>query len=67
VLFRSDTPLLRRLQADRPDPDAFARAHPIGRYADPAEIAAAVAYLLSDDASFFVGSAVVADGGFTAV
>ena len=63
----TDTPLLRRLQADRPDPEAFARAHPIGRYADPAEIAAAVAYLLSDDASFFVGSAVVADGGFTAV
>ncbi len=63
----TDTPLLRRLQADRPDPEAFARAHPIGRYADPAEIAAATAFLLSDDASFFVGSAVVADGGFTAV
>jgi len=63
----TDTPLLRRLQADRPDPEAFARAHPIGRYAEPFEIAAAVAYLLSDDASFFVGSAVVADGGFTAV
>ena len=63
----TDTPLLRRLQADRPDPEAFARAHPIGRYADPSEIAAAAAYLLSDDASFFVGSAVVADGGFTAV
>jgi NAD(P)-dependent dehydrogenase (short-subunit alcohol dehydrogenase family) len=63
----TDTPLLRRLQADRPDPEAFARAHPIGRYAEPSEIAAAVAYLLSDDASFFVGSAVVADGGFTAV
>ncbi len=63
----TDTPLLRRLQADRPDPEAFARAHPIGRYAEPAEIAGAVAYLLSDDASFFVGSAVVADGGFTAV
>ncbi len=63
----TDTPLLRRLQADRPDPEAFARAHPIGRYAAPAEIAAATAFLLSDDASFFVGSAVVADGGFTAV
>ena len=63
----TDTPLLRRLQADRPDPEAFARAHPIGRYAAPSEIAAATAFLLSDDASFFVGSAVVADGGFTAV
>jgi NAD(P)-dependent dehydrogenase (short-subunit alcohol dehydrogenase family) len=63
----TDTPLLRRLQADRPDPEAFARAHPIGRYAAPAEIAGATAFLLSDDASFFVGSAVVADGGFTAI
>lgn len=63
----TDTPLLRRLQADRPDPEAFARAHPIGRYAEPAEIAAVAAFLLSDDASFFIGSAVVADGGFTAV
>ena len=63
----TDTPLLRRLQADRPDSEAFARAHPIGRYAQPSEIAAATAFLLSDDSSFFVGSAVVADGGFTAV
>ena len=63
----TDTPLLRRLQADRPDPEAFARAHPIGRYAAPFEIAAATAFLLSDEASFFVGSAVVADGGFTAI
>jgi NAD(P)-dependent dehydrogenase (short-subunit alcohol dehydrogenase family) len=63
----TDTPLLRRLEVERPDPGAFARAHPIGRYADSAEIAAATAFLLSDDASFFVGSAVVADGGFTAV
>jgi NAD(P)-dependent dehydrogenase (short-subunit alcohol dehydrogenase family) len=61
----TDTPLLRRLQAERPDPEA--RAHPIGRYAEPAEIAATVAFLLSDDASYVVGSALVADGGFTAV
>lgn len=63
----TDTPLLRRLETERPDPGAFARAHPIGRYAHPSEIAAATAFLLSDEASFFVGSAVVADGGFTAV
>jgi NAD(P)-dependent dehydrogenase (short-subunit alcohol dehydrogenase family) len=63
----TDTPLLRRLMADRPDPEQFAQAHPIGRFADPDEIAAATAFLLSDDASYFVGSAVVCDGGFTAV
>ncbi len=63
----TDTPLLRRLMADRPDPEHFAQAHPIGRFADADEIAAATAFLLSDDASYFIGSAVVCDGGFTAV
>jgi NAD(P)-dependent dehydrogenase (short-subunit alcohol dehydrogenase family) len=63
----TDTPLLRRLMADRDDPEHFAQAHPIGRFANADEIAGATAYLLSDDASYFVGSAVVCDGGFTAV
>ncbi len=63
----TDTPLLRRLMADRPDPEHFAQAHPIGRFADADEIASATVFLLSDDASYFIGSAVVCDGGFTAV
>lgn len=62
----TDTPLMKRLMADRADPGVFRDKHPIGRFAEPAEIAAAAAFLLSDEASFFVGSAVVADGGFTA-
>lgn len=62
----TETPLLARLMADRANPDAFRDKHPIGRFAQPEEIAAAAAFLLSDEASFFVGSAVVADGGFTA-
>ena len=36
---------------------------PLGRMADPAEIAAAVAYLASDDASYVTGSVLVANGG----
>jgi len=39
---------------------------PIGRMADPAEIARSVLFLASDDASFMVGHALVADGGLTA-
>jgi NAD(P)-dependent dehydrogenase (short-subunit alcohol dehydrogenase family) len=53
--------------ADRPDPERFAQAHPIGRFAAPGEIASATAFLLSDEASYFVGAAVTCDGGFTAV
>ncbi len=39
---------------------------PMGRRADPAELAAAVAYLVSDDAAFVTGTELVVDGGFRA-
>jgi meso-butanediol dehydrogenase/(S,S)-butanediol dehydrogenase/diacetyl reductase len=43
--------------------DLIAR-HPIGRLATPSEIAAAIAFLASDDSSFMVGSDLVVDGGY---
>ena len=41
-------------------------ATPIGRMADPAEIARAVLFLTSEESSFMVGHALVVDGGLTA-
>jgi NAD(P)-dependent dehydrogenase (short-subunit alcohol dehydrogenase family) len=38
---------------------------PIGRFARPAEIAAQIAFLLSDEAAFTTGSCLVADGGYS--
>jgi NAD(P)-dependent dehydrogenase (short-subunit alcohol dehydrogenase family) len=39
---------------------------PLGRRADPEELAAAVAFLVSDDAAFMTGAELVVDGGFRA-
>jgi NAD(P)-dependent dehydrogenase (short-subunit alcohol dehydrogenase family) len=40
--------------------------HKLGRMGEPEEIAAAAAFLLSDDASFITGHALPVDGGYTA-
>lgn len=46
---------------------SLAARQPIGRLAQPDEIAAAIVYLSSSDAAFVTGSAFVIDGGLTAV
>jgi NAD(P)-dependent dehydrogenase (short-subunit alcohol dehydrogenase family) len=60
------TPLLMKLFAEDPERAARRLVHvPVGRFAEPAEIAAAVAFLASDDASFVTATQFVVDGGIT--
>ena len=56
-----DGETVRELAGDRIE--ALAADIPLGRLARPAEIAGAVAWLLSDDASYVTGTTLLADGG----
>lgn len=47
--------------------EAFVAGTPMGRYAEPVEIARPVVFLLSDYSSYITGSQLLVDGGFTAV
>ena len=61
-----NTPLLQELFAKDPERAQRRLVHvPMGRFAEPEELAAAVAFLASDDSSFITASAFVVDGGIT--
>ena len=62
-----NTPMLQELFAKDPDRAARRLVHvPMGRFAQPDELAAAVAFLASDDASFITASTFLVDGGISA-
>ena len=63
----ANTPLLQELFASDPERAQRRLVHvPIGRFAEATELAAAVAFLASDDASFITASTFIVDGGISA-
>jgi NAD(P)-dependent dehydrogenase (short-subunit alcohol dehydrogenase family) len=64
------TPLNEKVFREHPDPDeliaTWNRAHPLGRFGQPEEVAELVAFLASDRSSFMTGDIVRVDGGLIA-
>jgi NAD(P)-dependent dehydrogenase (short-subunit alcohol dehydrogenase family) len=60
------TEMLRSVFGSEEALDRMGAAHPLGRIGRPEEIANAVAWLFSDESSYFTGQSLTLDGGLTA-
>ena len=65
-----ETPLLRPhdddLEKHQRRLESLRAQHPVGRFGQPAEVAAAILFLASDEASFVTGANLAVDGGYAA-
>jgi NAD(P)-dependent dehydrogenase (short-subunit alcohol dehydrogenase family) len=59
-----NTPLVAETEPQKME--QYRQAHPLGRIAEPTEVAAAVLFLASDQASNITGTTLMTDGGYTA-
>ena len=62
-----DTPLLAPLLELPGAHERLLEHTPLGRLAQPEDIASVVRFLLSDDAAYISGTSIVVDGGMTAL
>jgi NAD(P)-dependent dehydrogenase (short-subunit alcohol dehydrogenase family) len=66
----TDTPLIRAWIGEQADPALFEAqlrdSVPLGRLADPEDVAQAIVYLASDESAHVTGASIPVDGGYTA-
>jgi NAD(P)-dependent dehydrogenase (short-subunit alcohol dehydrogenase family) len=60
------TPFTAALLSDPEKEAKLLALHPLGRLGEASDIANAIAFLISDEASWITGQAIAVDGGFTA-
>lgn len=63
----TDTPLASALLGNDDKKEASNKRHPLGRYGQPEDIAAAVVFLLSQDAGWMTGQVLHLDGGMSSI
>jgi meso-butanediol dehydrogenase/(S,S)-butanediol dehydrogenase/diacetyl reductase len=61
-----ETPMTAELRANPTWSEAVLQRYPMKRFGRPEEVAAAILFLASDDASYVTGVALPVDGGYTA-
>ena len=60
------TPLTERYFQTEENAETIRSVHALNRWGQPPEVAKAIAFLASDDASFCTGTTLMVDGGWTA-